>query len=49
MSCVVRKISNAASFLPMRFGQVNKPNQLTEKFFADDMVQPVSGMANSST
>ncbi len=30
VSWVVRRISNAASFLPMRFGQVNRPNQLTE-------------------
>ena len=33
----------------MRFGQVNRPNQLTAKFLADDIIQPVSGMANSNT
>ena len=47
-SCVAFRASNAALFGAMRLGHVNSANQLTEKFWADDIIQPVSGIANSS-
>src|SRR5262249_11923949 len=48
VSCVVSSAAYSDLFFGTRSGSVKNPNQLTGNPRADDIIQPESGMANSS-